>query len=243
MNEVIEPSRNLSSRRAWSKLLVAALFIAVITGSAFFLGDDQLSRLAQHELMLRQLRLEHPVLVYGVALFIYVLVTGLSIPAATALSLLYGWYFGFLRAVVVVSFGSTAGATLAFVTYRYLLRDLVQQRFEDRLRGFNREFEREGAFYLFTLRLLPVVPFFIVNALMGLTPIRIRTYWWVSQLGMLPGTLVWVYAGSVAPDLRTLAERGVQGLPMGKIAFSLTVLGLFPLVTRFIVRQFAKRPL
>ena len=241
MTEAIEPSTQVSPRRVWSRLLIAVLFIALIAGSAFFLGDDQLSRLAEHESKLRQIRLEHPVIICGVALLVYILVTGLSIPAATALSLLYGWYFGFWRAVVIVSFGSTAGATLAFLTYRYLLHDLVQQRFGDRLRGFNREFEQDGAFYLFTLRLLPVIPFFMVNAVMGMTPIRIRTYWWVSQLGMLPGTLVWVYAGSVAPDLSTLAEHGVHGLPMGKIAFALTILGLFPLVTRFVIRRFSKR--
>ena len=117
----------------------------------------------------------------------------------------------------------------------------MQERFGDRLRIFNREFEQAGAFYLFTLRLLPVIPFFMVNAVVGMTPIRIRTYWWVSQLGMLPGTLVWVYAGSVAPDLSTLAEHGVQGLPMGKIALALTILGLFPLAARLMVRRFSTR--
>jgi uncharacterized membrane protein YdjX (TVP38/TMEM64 family) len=97
--------------------------------------------------------------------------------------------------------------------------------------------ERDGAYYLFTLRLLPVVPFFVVNAVMGLTPIRVQTFWWVSQLGMLPATLIYVYAGSIAPDLQTLADRGVAGLPVGKIAIALTMLALLPWGTRALLRR------
>jgi uncharacterized membrane protein YdjX (TVP38/TMEM64 family) len=108
------------------------------------------------------------------------------------MTLLYGWFFKFVAALLVVSFASTTGTTLAFLLSRYLLRDAIQQKFGERLAGFNGALEREGAFYLFTLRLIPAVPFFVINVVMGLTPIRVWTFWWVSQLGMLPGTCVFV---------------------------------------------------
>lgn len=238
MSDSSQAAAGGSRRRAWPRIVAALMFVAIVIAVTILAGDDlQLAKLARHEAKLRQMRLEYPVLVCSVALLAYMLVTGLSIPAATALSLLYGWYFGFWQGVLMVSFGSTAGATLAFLISRYLLRDIVRQRFGDRLQRFNTELEREGAFYLFTLRLLPVVPFFVVNAVMGLTLIRVRTFWWVSQLGMLPGTLVYLYAGSTAPDLRTLDERGIQGLPVVQIAIALTLLGLLPLVTRLLLRR------
>jgi len=158
------------------------------------------------------------------------------------LSLVYGWYFGFVPALVLVSFASTAGATVAFLTSRYLLRDSVHSKFGARLNSFNAHLEAEGAFYLFTLRLIPLVPFFVINLVMGLTPVKARTYWWVSQLGMLPGTAVYVYAGSRVPNLIELAEKGAaavfsasQLLQLG-IAFGL--LGLFPLCVKSALSYF-----
>ncbi len=170
------------------------------------------------------------------------IVTGLSLPGATVLSLIYGWYFGWVRGMVVVSFSSTAGASLAFLLSRFLFRDLVQRRFGDRLQSFNQSLEREGPFYLFSLRLIPAVPFFIINAVMGLTPIRLRTFWWVSQLGMLPGTVVYVYAGSSVPSLQTLADKGVSAAftpqQLTQILIAFVVLGVFPLVVRRILKLF-----
>ena len=115
---------------------------------------------------------DHPVLVYGAAFVVYVVVTGFSLPGAAVLTLVYGWYFGWLRGLVLVSFASTAGATMAFLLSRFLFRDAIQKRFGDRLQNFNQSLEKEGPFFLFTLRLIPAVPFFIINAVMGLTPIR-----------------------------------------------------------------------
>ena len=195
-----------------------------------------LQTFAQQEAWLRNFQREHPLLVYGIAFLVYVLVTGSSFPGATGMTLAFGWYFGFLRALVLVSFASTAGATLAFLVSRYLFRDSIQRRFGDRLKSFNLSVEKEGPFFLFTLRFIPAVPFFVINAVMGLTPIRTRTFWWVSQLGMLPGTVVYVYAGSSVPDLQTLADQGIQAVftpgQLTQILIAFVILGLFPLLVR-----------
>jgi uncharacterized membrane protein YdjX (TVP38/TMEM64 family) len=174
---------------------------------------------------------------YGVALLIYVLVTGVSLPGASILTLAYAWYFGFARGLVLVSFASTGGATMAFLLSRYFLRDSIQSRFGDRLALVNESLEREGAFYLFTLRLITAVPFFVINPVMGLTPVRVWTYWWVSQLGMLPGTVVYVYAGSQFPDLKTLAEDGGSGLLTWPLGIAFAMLGLFPFVVKKLVAK------
>jgi len=218
------------------------LFIAgsVVVAYTQFGDVLTLENLAREEAQLRSLQQQHPVLVYGAAFLLYVIITGLSLPGATVLTLTYGWYFGIMRGVIVVSFASTAGATLAFLMSRFLFRDAIQRRFGDRLEGFNQALEREGPFYLFTLRLIPAVPFFIINAVMGLTPIRTRTFWWVSQLGMLAGTAVYVYAGSSVPSLQTLADAGISAVftagQLTQIVSAFVLLGLFPLVVRWVVK-------
>ena len=181
---------------------------------------------------LQQARTEYPVVVYAGAFLLYVIVTGLSLPGAALMTLAYGWMFGFWRGLILVSISSTTGATLAFLLSRYLLRDFVQQRFGTRLEGFNAALRREGAFYLFMLRLIPAVPFFVVNAGMGLTPIAVRTFWWVSQLGMLPGTMVYVYAGTSLPGLEELKNPSVTKILSPQLLIAFTLLGLFPLVVR-----------
>ncbi|MCA9268191.1 MAG: TVP38/TMEM64 family protein [Planctomycetales bacterium] len=220
-----------------AKALVLAL-AATVAVAVFWQLRDVLSlrMLAERESELRSLQDASPLLVLGAAFVVYVVVTGLSLPFATVLTLLYGWYFRFWPALLLVSFASTAGATLAFLLSRYLLRDVIRRRLGTRLKKFDEAFAREGAYYLFSLRLVPAAPFFVVNAAMGLTNIRTTTFWWVSQLGMLAGTVVYVYAGSSVPSLAALAENGAQAVFTGRqllqftIAFAL--LGLFPLVAR-----------
>jgi pyruvate/2-oxoglutarate dehydrogenase complex dihydrolipoamide dehydrogenase (E3) component/uncharacterized membrane protein YdjX (TVP38/TMEM64 family) len=155
----------------------------------------------------------------------YVIVTALSLPGAVVMTLAGGALFGLLWGTVVISFASTIGATLAFLVSRYLLRDGVQKRFGDRLGAINKGIEREGAFYLFTLRLVPVFPFFLINLLMGLTPIRTATFYWVSQIGMLAGTLVYVNAGTQLAQLESLS-----GILSPSLIVSFALLGVFPLL-------------
>ena len=219
--------------------LAVLLAVAAVAVAGYLRFGDALSlaAIAEQEAALRGYQQANPWLVYGAAFLVYVAVTGLSLPGAAVLTLVFGWYFDFLRAVVLVSFASTTGASLGFLLSRYVFRDAVQSRFGDRLRAFNEALARDGAVYLFTLRLIPAVPFFVINLVMGLTPLRAATFWWVSQIGMLPGTAVYVYAGSAVPDLQLLAERGLGGIVSPQVLAAFVLLGVFPLLVRTIMRR------
>ncbi len=199
-----------------------------------FLSIDNL---VSKETVLRDYQIQNPSIVFGLSFLIYVIATGLSLPGAAVLTLFLGWFLGFGKGLLMVSFASTAGATMAFLLSRFLLRDLIQSKFGDRLNRFNEALEKEGAFYLFTLRLIPAVPFFVINLVMGLTPIPARTFWWVSQVGMLPGTAVFVYAGSQFPSLSELAEKGASGILTPQLILAFVLLGIFPIVVRKIMAR------
>ena len=225
--------------------LLALVVFAITFGAMLYFSRNWLSLevFAQQETKLRALLQSNPVLVLGGAFLIYVLVAGLSIPGgATGLSLVYAWFFKFWLALVLISFASTAGATAAFLIARYLLRDSVQNRFGRRLKIFNQSFENEGAFYLFTLRLIPAIPFFVTNLLMGLTKIKVTTFWWVSQIGMLAGTCVYVYAGSSIPNLNTLQAEGVSAVftasQVTQFTIAFALLGCFPILVKKIISRF-----
>ncbi|HYN12076.1 MAG TPA: FAD-dependent oxidoreductase, partial [Burkholderiales bacterium] len=172
----------------------------------------------------------HPGLTAFGFFVLYVAVTGLSLPGATLMTLVAGAVFGLLLGTLIVSFASSIGATIAFLASRFLLRDWVQRRFGAQLKPINDGVAREGGFYLFTLRLIPVVPFFVINLLMGLTPIRAWTFYWTSQLGMLAGTLVYVNAGTQLAKIESL-----QGILSWQLIGAFVLLGLFPLVAKRIV--------
>jgi len=243
-NEETGPTK--SGSVAKTAILLAVVVVIVVAYTQF--GDVlSLQNLAKQEAQLRSFQSEHHVLVFGAAFLLYVIVTGLSLPGAAVLTLSFGWYFGFINGFVLVSFASTAGATVAFLLSRYLFRDAIQNRFGKRLESFNQSLEKEGPFFLFTLRLIPAVPFFVINAVMGLTPIKIRTFWWVSQLGMLAGTAVYVYAGSSVPNLQTLADKGINAVftpsQLSQILIAFVLLGLFPLIVRGGMKLFTKTDL
>ncbi len=225
-----------------AKRIAVALAVVAIAAVAYSQYGRHLSleNLVRHETALRAYQEQSPILALSIAFLIYVAVTGLSLPGATVLSLLFAWYFGFARAMILVSFASTTGASIAFLMSRFVFRDVVQRAFGDRLASFNAALEKEGATYLFTLRLIPLAPFFVINAVMGLTPIKLQTFWWVSQLGMLPGTAAYIWAGSSVPDLKTLAERGAEGILSWQLALALVVLGLTPWVLRKAVAGITK---
>ncbi len=248
MDEHSNPPSNPSSQdRKSGGTLIRNLFVAVVVAGVFgflywrfgeyFTPKQLLPKLAAHESTLREYGRQQPVLVVGASFLIYVVVMGFSVPVAWVFTMGIGWLFkimfgefcGLLIALIVVSFASTSGATLAFLMSRYLFRDAIQRKFGDRLAAFNRALEREGAFYLFTLRLIPAVPFVVINPVMGLTPIRVWTYWWVSQLGMLAGTAVFVYAGSQLPSLQKLKEHGAAGVLTPQIIIAFVLLGIFPI--------------
>lgn len=175
----------------------------------------------------RTFQAEAPLLVAAVFFSGYVLVTAFSIPGAAVMTLAAGALFGLLQGTVLVSFASTIGATFAFFGARYLLRDSVQAKFGNRLKPMNEGVEKEGAFYLFTLRLVPVFPFFLINLLMGLTRMKAITFFWVSQLGMLAGTVVYVNAGTELGKIDSLS-----GILSPGLIFSFVLLGIFPLIAK-----------
>ena len=170
---------------------------------------------------------DHPVRTAAAYFAIYVAVTGLSLPGAAILTLAGGAIFGLLWGVVIVSFASTIGATLAFLASRFVLRDWVQAKFGDKLRPVNDGIAREGAFYLFALRLVPAFPFFVINLVMGLTPIRAATFYWVSQVGMFAGTVVYVYAGTQLAQVTSL-----KGILSPGLLGAFVLLGLFPFLAK-----------
>jgi len=184
----------------------------------------------------RGFQAESPGLVGGMFFAAYVVVTAFSIPGAAVMTLAAGALFGLLQGLVLVSFASTLGATLAFIGARYLLRDSVQAKFGNRLKAINEGVEREGAFYLFTLRLVPVFPFFLINLLMGLTSMKAFTFFWVSQIGMLAGTVVYVNAGTELAKIDSLS-----GILSPGLILSFVLLGVFPLIAKKITDKIKAR--
>ncbi|WP_024602719.1 bifunctional TVP38/TMEM64 family protein/FAD-dependent oxidoreductase [Pseudoalteromonas sp. TB41] len=183
-----------------------------------------------------QYKAQSPLLVIGGFFLLYVVVTALSLPGAAILTLAAGALFGLIEGLLVASFASTIGATLAFLVSRYLLRDTIKKRFPERLAAIDKGVDKEGAFYLFTLRLVPVFPFFLINLLMGLTAIKSWTFYWVSQIGMLAGTFVFVNAGTQLAQIERLS--GILSLDL---ILSFALLGVFPLIAKAILNVFKKR--
>jgi uncharacterized membrane protein YdjX (TVP38/TMEM64 family) len=230
--------------KAWlGKAAVAGLIVIGIFAFRYFelgqyLSLDYLK--ASHE-KFHQLYQSHRFAVIAAYMGIYIVVTALSLPGAAVMTLAGGGLFGLVVGTAVVSFASTIGATLACAVSRFLLRDWVQGRFGDRLATINAGIEKEGAFYLFSLRLVPIFPFFVINLVMGLTPMRLFTFFWVSQLGMLAGTVVFVNAG------RQLAQiDSLSGILSPGVLASFAILGLFPITVKKLLalykRKFGKVP-
>ncbi len=178
----------------------------------------------------------NPLQTAAIFFVIYVAVTGLSLPGAALMTLVAGAIFGLLWGTVIVSFASSLGATLAFLASRFLFRDAIQSRFGESLKAINAGVEKDGAFYLFTLRLVPAFPFFVINLVMGLTPIRTWAFYWVSQIGMLAGTVVYVNAGTQIARIESL-----RGILSPELIISFTLLGVFPLIAKWAVNAIKAR--
>jgi dihydrolipoamide dehydrogenase len=226
----------MSSRFA-KILLIATIIILII---AFFAFDLQrfltLGYLKGQQAAFAEFYAANRLLTIALYFVLYVAVTALSLPGAAVMTLAGGALLGFWTALVTVSFASTIGATLAFLVSRFLLRDWVQGKFGDKLKAINEGVEREGSFYLFTLRLVPLFPFFVINLVMGLTPMRTLAYYGVSQLGMLPGTAVYVNAGTQLGQIESAA-----GILSPGIIISFVLLGIFPLIAKRIIAVVKRR--
>ncbi|MBM4221109.1 MAG: pyridine nucleotide-disulfide oxidoreductase [Gammaproteobacteria bacterium] len=218
--------RNAVSTR---KLVVlGALLLLLIAFLAFDLGQWlSLEALKSGQVRLAAWQAASPLPVAAAFFVLYVLVAALSLPGAAVMTVAAGALFGLVTGTIIVSFASSMGATLAFLVARFLLRDPVQRRFGARLKLLNDGMARDGAFYLFALRLVPVFPFFMINLLMGLVPIPVHTFYWVSQLGMLAGTIVYVNAGTQLAQLDSLS-----GILSPGLLLSFALLGVFPLLAK-----------
>ena len=213
----------------WTKILIVLAIAALVV---VFFGFDLGRYLTFDYLKSRQVALEtyhadHQAMTMAIYMVIYIVVTALSLPGAAVMTLAGGAIFGFWIGLLLVSFASTIGATLAFLVARFLLMDYVKRRFGDKLKAVYEGIEKDGAFYLFTLRLVPLFPFFVINLVMGLTPIRTATFYIVSQIGMLAGTAVYVNAGTQLAQIDS-----ISGILSPGLIFSFALLGIFPWIAK-----------
>ena len=227
-------------KKLFQKILIGVVLLSAVVAFKVFDPGQYLTlayiKTSQEKFAL--LYAEHPLMVvlgYGA---IYILATSLSLPGAAVLTLAGGALLGLWTGVITVSFASSIGATLACIVSRFILRDWVQSKFGDRLKPVNDGIEKEGAFYLFTLRLIPIFPFWLINLLMGLTKMPLRRFYWVSQVGMLPATIVYVNAGKELAKIESLS-----GILSPGLIISFAALGIFPLAAKKILSLYRRKRL
>ncbi|MCG6220035.1 MULTISPECIES: TVP38/TMEM64 family protein [Vibrio] len=220
------------------KLILGLILVAII----IFLGVNFSQHLTLENAKAQQEALttyidQNFVFSAAIYFFAYIAITAFSIPGAAVVTLLGAALFGFWTSLLLVSFASTMGATLAFLSSRYLLRDWVQNKFGNKLIAINQGVEKDGAFYLFSLRLIPVFPFFLINLLMGLTPMSVGRFYLTSQVGMLPGTAVYLNAGTQLATIESLS-----GIISPAVLASFALLGLFPIITKWVMNKVRPTP-
>jgi len=220
-----------------TKIILVAVIASII--ASFFIFDLgqylNLEYLKSQKDSLNALYNENPVLISAIFFIVYVLVAAFNLPAAGLLTVAAGAILGFWNGVFVVSFASTLGATGAFLMTRYLFHDAIQSKFGDRLETINAGIKREGAFYVFGLRLVPLFPFFVVNSVLGLTKLKTWTFYWASQIGMLAGTAVYVNAGTQLADISSLGD-----IASPKLLGSFALLGVFPILAKYLLNFLKK---
>lgn len=226
------------SKQFFGRIIVILLIAAAVAAYILFDVGQYLTldylKAQQHEFI--TFYQENQLLTIGIYFLVYVIVTAVSLPGAAIMTLAGGAVFGLTLGTVIVSFASTIGATLAFLVSRLLLKNFIQRKFHDKLVSINDGIQKDGPFYLFTLRLIPAFPFFVINLVMGLTPIRTWQFFWVSQLGMLPGTIVYINAGSQIGAINSLS-----GILSPGLLLSFVLLGVFPLIAKKVVEYLKSR--
>lgn len=225
-------------KKALKKILIVLVIAALIALFKIFnLGEYlTLSYIKESQEKFQILYGDHRAAVIAIYMIIYILVTSLSLPGAAVMTIAAGALFGLIVGTVAVSFASTIGATLACFVSRFILRDWIQARFGDKLKTVNDGVEREGSLYLFTLRLIPVFPFWLINLVMGLTKMPLKKFYWVSQVGMLAGTIVYVNAGKEIAKIESLS-----GILSPGLILSFVLLGLFPLLAKKSIEFYKSR--
>lgn len=222
----------MMNKKILQKIIIAGVIVgAIALFKIFSLGDYlSLSYVKESQAKFEALYRENTVSLIAAYMIIYIVITSLSLPGAAVMTLAGGAIFGLPAGTAIVSFASTIGATLACAVSRFLLRDWVQGKFEDKISKINEGIRKEGAFYLFTLRLIPAFPFWLINLAMGVTRMRLFTFYWVSQLGMLAGTIVYVNAGKELAKIDSL-----KGIMSPQLLGSFVLLGVFPIAAKKII--------
>ena len=216
---------------------VAAIFVFYLIYNRFLTPE----KITSAESTLRGWYANSPVFFLLVAFVIYVVATGLSLPISTILSLRYAWILGWV-AVPLLNLAATSGATLAFLSARFLFRDWVQNRFADKLKTINRGFEKDGAFYVVSMRMVAIFPYWIVNLVLGLVPIRTSTYFFATMIGMLPLNFAFVYLGMQIPSTEEFMEQGIKSLISWQLLLGIGLIGLVPLGLRLLVNRMSTKP-
>lgn len=214
------------------KLKIVLVVLIALLIAAFFIFDLQqyfsLDYLKEQKEALSEVYATNPVTIAALFFLTYVVFTAFALPAAGILTLAGGAIFGFWKGLILVSFASTIGATIAFLLTRYLFQEPIQKKFGARLETINRGIEKEGAFYVFGLRLVPIFPFFMINSLLALTKLKTSTFYWASQLGMLVGTAVFVNAGTQLAQISSTSD-----ILSPKLLLSFVLLGVFPIIAKY----------
>lgn len=221
------------------KKIILLIVVAAAVAAFFYFDAGQwltLEQLKNQQASLEAYRAENPVLVALLYILLYIVVTALSLPGAAIMTLSGGAIFGVFWGTIFANISATIGATLAFLIARFILGNWVQEKFGDRIEPINKGIEQDGGFYLFSLRLVPVFPFFIINVVMGLTKIKTFTFFWVSQVGMLAGAAVYANAGTQLAKIDSLSGIASPGL-----LISFVLLGVFPLIARKALEAFKAR--
>ncbi|MDA7579733.1 TVP38/TMEM64 family protein [Alphaproteobacteria bacterium] len=177
-------------------------------------------------------------LIHIIFIFIYIITTSLSLPFALALTLFAGALFGFWYGLILVSFGSTIGATIAFLIARFIGYEYVRKNYKNQLSKFHNGFKKEGAFYLFALRMVPLFPFFMINIFTALMPIKTWTFYWVSQVGMLPGTFLYVFAGTQLSEIKSLSD-----IMSPTLIVTFIFIGFFPILVKEVFKYLKNKSL
>ncbi len=214
---------------------VAAAFVLLVLLAIFVREHFSFEWLVSHEARIQSAIGTHRVAALLLAFLIYA--AACLLPVASGKSLICGWLFGFATGVLLVSCASTFAAAVVFSLSRYWLRDTLSSRYAATISMFTEAVRLEGGYYLFSLRLIPVVPYTLLNAVMGLTSMKLRTFWWVSQLGMLPGNCVCVYAGASVPNLRQIADQGASEILTPQLLLAFVCLAVFPWIARQVVAR------
>ncbi len=224
------------SKRTKKRLGLLVLIGAAVLAWQFCLAPYlTITEMARLEDRLRQGYANEPIWCLFVAFVVYVVAIGLSLPVSTFLSLVYAWLFGWV-AVPLLNLAATTGATIAFLCARYIFRDWVQNRFHHFLQPINAGFHADGFYYVISLRLIALFPFFVVNLVVGLIPIRCRTYVAATMIGMIPLNIVFVYLGMQIPSFHDISEDGIRSFLSWQILFGFGLIGLIPLAMRWVGR-------